>query len=156
MRRYSPYLRERIVRRHQLHFRPSAIINILGKEGFNDSKVGIYYQILLKKWKQTKSIYDAPRSGRPSVLTEGKLDMIEAFLTDDDELTTTNVLNKLRENNAIASRSSVARARICLGWTAKATRYCQMIRTNNKIKLDTAETFDDIVFTDETNGYIKS
>ena len=125
MRRYSPYLRERIVRRHQLHFKPSAIINILGKEGFNVSKVGIYY--LLKKWKQTKSIYDAPRSGRPSVLTEGEFDMIEAFLTDDDELTTTKLLNKLRENNAIASRSSVARARIRLGWTAKATRYCQMI-----------------------------
>ena len=34
--------------------KPSAIINIFGKEGFNVSKVGIYY--LLKKWKQTKSI----------------------------------------------------------------------------------------------------
>ena len=53
--------------------------------------------------------------------------------------------------------SSVARARLKLRWTSRATRYCQMIRQPNKVKrvefcqqlLETGDTFDDVIFTDK-------
>ena len=50
-----------------------------------------------------------------------------------------------------------------MGWTGRATRYCQLIRETNKSKrvdfcqklLRTHESFNDIVFTDESMIQLK-
>ncbi len=61
-----------------------------------------------------------------------------------------------------ASLSSVLRWRSDLGWTAKGTKYYQMIREVNKEKrLKWAKenqdmTFEDVIFTDETNVQIET
>lgn len=136
--------------------KPTAIVLCLKEEGFKVSVRGVAY--LLKRFKHTKSIHDAPRSGRPLSLSDANHSRIEALLSEDDEMTTTALLNKLREEGDSVSRSSVARARQRLGWTARSTRYCQLIRANNRLKrvefcemlLRTADTFENVIFTDET------
>ncbi len=55
------------------------------------------------------------------------------------------------------SAKILSKVRRSLGWTRKATRYCHMIRNDNKIKrfnwcteqLRNNENFDDVIFTDE-------
>lgn len=67
-------------------------------------------------------------------------------------------MHKLAEQEHCASRATVGRLRQSLRWTAKATRYCQLIQEANKLKrvefcqrvLEAGETFNNIVFTDET------
>lgn len=67
-------------------------------------------------------------------------------------------MQKLSELNHNASRATVGRARVKLGWTAKSTRYCQLIREANKDKrvafcqnlLQTGENFHNVIFTDES------
>ena len=81
----------------------------------------------------------------------------------NNELTTNNILNKLSHAGVSTSRSSVARAIHRVGWSGKATRYCQLIRQADKEKrldfcetlLSTGETFRDIIFTDEAMVQLK-
>lgn len=67
-------------------------------------------------------------------------------------------MKKLAHLDHVASRATVARARVSMGWNAKATRYCQLIRDVNKQKrvefcqrlLASGEKFHNIVFTNES------
>lgn len=158
---YSLYLRERILRLHQSGLRPAALVKTLKKEGFKVSRSGIYY--VIKKYSNTGMIYDLPRSGRPKALSENSHQQIDKWLQENNELTTTNILNSLISQGARISRSSVGRAIQRLGWSGKTTRYCQLIREANKQKrmdfcqhmLSTRENFYDIIFTDETLVQLK-
>lgn len=152
---YTLYLRERIVRLSQ-QYKCKAIQLILAEEGFTASLSGIFY--VIKKYKRTGSIFDCVRSGRPKVLPTEAYNLIDAWLTDNDEITTTELMQQLAQVTYEASRATVGRARLSLGWTAKATRYCQLIRERNKEKrvefcqrlLSTGENFHDVIFTDES------
>ena len=158
---YSLYLRERIIRLYESGLRPAALVNTLEKEGFKVTKSGIYY--VLKKYATTGMIYDLPRSGRPKALSENSHKQIDEWLRENNELTTTNILNNLRRQGIGISRSSVGRAVQRMGWSGKTTRYCQMIREANKQKridfcqhlLTTSENFRDIIFTDESMVQLK-
>lgn len=153
---FSLYLRERIVRLSQQRHKATHIVTILFQEGFEVSVRAVYY--VLKRYKQTGSFFDRPRSGRPRIISEAVRTRIEDWLKDNDELTTTELMQKLRDLDHRASRATVGRLRQSLGWTAKATRYCQLIRDANKVKrvefcqrvLQSGENFNDIVFTDES------
>ena len=155
MPRYSLYLRERIVLLSKV-YKPSEIVALMKEEGFKTSERGIQY--LLKKYRQTGSFYDAHRSGRPPVLNLEARKLMDWLLTENDELTTSELQDELLNHGYPASKSTVALTRQSMGWTSKATRYCQLIRTANKIKrvefckdlLDSGETFDNVLFTDES------
>ena len=77
----------------------------------------------------------------------------------DDETTAVQLLDLLRRSGIQISLSTVKCCRLSLGWTFHGTRYCQMVREPNKLKrLDFAnkclaenETFDDVIWTDETS-----
>ena len=85
------------------------------------------------------------------------------MLKADNEMTTPNILNKLCEQGITTTKSPVSRAIKRMGWIAKTTRYCQLIRLANKHKrfdfchhlLSTNETFQDIIFTDEAMVQLK-
>lgn len=82
---------------------------------------------------------------------------INQWLTENNELTINDILLKLASEGVNVSRSCVGRALKRMGWTAHATRYCQLIRENNKLKrvefcqklMQDGDTLDDVVFTDE-------
>jgi len=67
-------------------------------------------------------------------LLEEALRMINEWLNDNDEMTTTELMHKLDEMNHHASRATVDHARLKLNWSAKPTRYYQLIREVNKYK----------------------
>ena len=158
---YSLYLRERIVRLSKsLH--GNELVNALQEAGFRVSRSGVYY--VLKKYRKSGTLFDYPRCGRPKVLSQRIHQRIDYWLHDNNELTTNDLLFKLHDEEGLtASRSSVARARQRMGSTGRATRYCQLIREANKSKrvefcqklLDTHESFDDVVFTDESMIQLK-
>ena len=95
---------------------------------------------------------------RPKLLPQQAEQLIEGWLKADDELTTTELQHRLQACGHNVSRSTTAQTRKNLGWTAKRTRYCQLIRQQNKQKrvefcerlLETGENFDNVIFTDET------
>lgn len=76
----------------------------------------------------------------------------------DNETTTVQLLDLLMKSG-IQISLTVKRYRASLGWTCHGTRYCQMIREVNKVKclqfandcLAKGETFDNIIWTDETS-----
>jgi len=154
MRRYTLYVRERIINLSKT-LKPSEIVKQLESEGFTVSKRGVQY--LINRYSSSGSLYDRERSGRPLLLSTQAFHLIDQLLENNDELTTRDLQEALRQNTHIASLATVGRCRQRLGWTSRATRYCQLIRAANKLKrvdfcknlLDTQDTFDDVVFTDE-------
>ena len=152
---YTLYLRERIVRLSK-HYKVGYIVKKLEEEGFKVSKSGCY--AFLKKYHHTGSIFDRPRSGRPRQLPQAAEQLVNRWLVEDDELTTNELQQRLRNSGYTVSRTAAARTRTRLGWTAKPTRYCQLIRQQNKEKrvdfcqrmLETGENFENIIFSDET------
>ena len=151
---YSMYCGERIIRLAE-SLSPPEIVEALQQEDIQVSLRGVYY--LIARYSRTQSIHDAPRSGRPSVISSSALQAINSSMQEDDETTTRDLVQKLQSLGLGGSMSSVARARQKLGWTSKATRYCQMIRQPNKVKrvefcqqlLESGDTYDDVIFTDE-------
>ena len=85
------------------------------------------------------------------------------WLGENSELTANDILHKMHAEGKHASKSSVVRAIHRMGWSAHATRYCQLIREQNKIKrvefcqsvLSNDDNFDDVVFTDEKTVQLK-
>lgn len=152
---FSLYLRERIVRLSSQGHKPKAIVALL-LQGFWVSLRGVYY--VLKRYKTTGSVFDRPCSGHPQIVSEEGQKLIDDWILNNDELTTTELMHKLAEQEHCASRATVGRLRQSLWWTAKATRYCQLIQEVNKLKrvefcqrvLEAGKNFNNIVFTDET------
>ena len=93
------------------------------EEGFKTSERGIHY--LFKKYRQTGSFYDAHRSGRPPVLNLEARKLMDRLLMENDELTTSELQDELLKHGYSASKSTAALTRQSMGWTSKATRYCQ-------------------------------
>ena len=157
---YSLYLRERIVHLSR-KLSGSRLVEAMKEEGFHVTRSGVYY--LLKKWNRSRTIFDYPRSGRPLCLSELAHSKVNRWLTENNELTINKVQLKLREEGIFVSRSSVGRALKRMGWSASATRYCQLIREQNKLKrvefcqkiLREGDTFENVVFTDETMIQLK-
>ena len=98
-------------------------------------------------------------SGRPSKMTQDILQVVEAKMQADDETTGMQLLDLLRKSGIQISLATVKRYRASLGWTFHGTRYCQIIWEANKVKrlqfandcLAEGETFDKIIWTDETS-----
>jgi len=77
MRKYTPYLRQRIVFLSQ-SFNPSQIVKELAKEGFTMSKRGVQY--LLNRYSRSGHLFDMYRSGRPLVLSAAAHCLIDETL----------------------------------------------------------------------------
>ena len=138
-----------------------ALLERLQEEGFHVSKCGVSH--VLKKWRKDKILFDYPRSGRPKILHSATHNQISQWLTANNELTLNDLLVKLYAQGITASRSSISRVLKRMGWSAHATRYCQLIREQNKLKRiefcqklqRDGDSFDDVIFTDEAMIQLK-
>ena len=140
----------------------SAICASLTENGHHISRAGLYN--LFRKYDQTKTIADKPRAAKKKNLQEEQLEFIDATLRHNDEVNATSMKWMIEEKwpHISFSRSSVRRAQREKGWTASKAKYCQMIRNANYEKrllwckqcLQDAETFDDVIFSDESTVVI--
>ena len=84
--------------------------------------------------------------------------VIDQQMEKDDETTATQLHAMLKEKGFKISLRTVLRCRRQLGWTYNGSKYCQLVREANKTKrfawakklVDDKETFDDVIFTDES------
>ncbi len=113
-----------------------------------------------KRYQTTGSVKDAPRSGRPSCMTDEGQRYIDNLLEEDDELTSKQIKIMLETTLDIRICESTVRRilRKELEWVVTLPKYCQTIREPNKVKrleyarklLADKEKFEDVIFTDES------
>ena len=138
---------------------------MLAEEGVEVSRTAIYN--LLTKFKRTESIGDLMRRPRLRRLDEEHYRFIDELMAENTDLTSMQLYTALKEAYPMveASLSTVKRARRHLGWTAKRTRYCQLISEVNKEKrmewcLDRVigddKDMEDVIWTDECSVQLES
>ena len=157
--------RSRVVSLSESGFKLCKIQEHLAKEGVIVSKKSLC--LLLKRSRTTGSVADR-RSIKPrKKLTDEHYTFIDECMAEDDELTTMKVQSSLPEKfpTLNVSLSTVKRAQMELGWTAKKTRYSALISESNQEKRvewckERVETndmdFDDVLFTDECTVQLDS
>ena len=149
---YSDYVKQRILVYYRFKNNCSQIVRCLAEEG--QSCVLKF----LRRNPETGTIAHAPGTGQASKLTDQLREIIEAHMKKNDETTGLELQKLLKKEveGFDASVSSILQWRNNLGWTAKETKYCQMIREVNKEKrlkwaTENQDTsFDNVIFTDET------
>lgn len=163
----SLYLKQRII----------AIYIELMRNGTPKQKIHVYSEVarlliaehkvvnrgfvrrIVLKFKSTGSVHRMNGGGRPNILSSNPNvnAIIENAMVNNDETTAADLLTLLQEGGYDASIPTINRIRRKLGWTLKGTRYCQLIRENNKPKrfdwaiLNQNEQFDDVIWSDETS-----
>ena len=158
MGRLSLATRSRVVSLSQSGYAISKIQKHLEKEGVIVSKKLLC--LLLKKYKITGSVADRRTVKPPRKLDNQHYRFIDDCMGEDDELTATKLRDKLLERfpTLNVSVSTVKRARMELGWTAKKTRYGALVSEVNQEKrvnwckewMETGDMdFDDVIFSDE-------
>ena len=148
-------LRVIVMWKRGLSFR--AIQQRLGEEGIRISTVSLCK--LTKKFHLTNSVLDHRTYKPPRTLGEEHLRFIDECMSDNPELTGTQLVDILKGKfpSVRVSISTVKRARRELGWISKKTRYCALISDTNKSKrvewckdqLKKKEEFKDVIWTDK-------
>ena len=159
---FSDYVKERILFYHRSKKNSAQIVRCLAEEGHTASKVGVMK--FLRRYRETGTIARVPGTGRVSKVTSEIRMVIEKQMEKNDESTGLELQKLLQKevDGFDASLSSVLRWRNDLGWTAKGTKYCQMIREVNKEKrlkwaMENQDmTFQDVIYTDETTVQIET
>ena len=157
----TKYERQRVVSiASDVRLKPGQIVHMLGAEGILTSSQTVMRT--LTWWKETGSYEDRPKSGCPKTVPETHYRFIDEKMAENDELTALDLMELLVDKfgrfECSYSLRTIARVRLELGWTFSTTQYCQAIRDANKDKrvewckqrLMEGETFDDVIFTDES------
>ena len=153
---YSDYVKQRILVFYRFKKNCSQIIRCLAEVGYTVSKADVLK--FLHHYRETGTIAHAPGTDQASKLTDQLREIIEDQMKKNDETTGLELQKLLKKEvkGFDASVSSILRWRNDLGWTAKGTKYCQMIREVNKEKrlkwaTENQDTsFENVIFTDET------
>lgn len=82
----------------------------------------------IKKLKQTGSVANLKRSGRPPKSSEEAKALIEQQMRKNDETTSVQIQKKLAKHGVKVSSATVRRSRKQQGWTLQRTKYCQMMK----------------------------
>lgn len=156
MGKLSDYAKERIINLRRIKTTFVQIQKELSQDGINVTLVPI--KLFWKKYEETGMRADRPRSGRPSVITFDMYNIIDSEMEKNDELTAARLCKIIHERTGKnVSRSAIKIARKKLGWVCFNTKYCQLIRENNREKrlkfctdaIARNEQFEDCIFTDE-------
>ena len=164
----SDFERQRIVAIHLADIRktPAEIQRIMRLEGTQTSYQAV--QATIKRWKETGGYKDRDRSGRPKLIPNEHYRFIDKAMEKNDELTVSDLMEALQKKfwheATKYSKRTLARARQDLGWIFSTARYCQAIREGNKLRrlewvsqrLSESETFDNVIFTDESSIQLES
>ena len=126
--------RLRIIGMWQRNVTQRAIRSILAEEGIHVSLVSTCR--LIRKFRETKSVLDHRTNKSPKILTEEQHRFIDNAMANNNELTGTQLRDKLKEQypSLEVSISTVKRTRRNLGWVSKRTRYCALISETNREK----------------------
>ena len=152
MGRLNHHSKERIVKLKEEGYKPSQILRILESEGVKLSRVGLWK--FLQRFKQNQTLSTVAPRRKESV------PMAVLEMQKNDELTSPGLRNLIEANFGLRfSFSKVKRLRRKLGWLATGSKYCQLVREANQPKrlefaqrcLENSETFDDVIFTDESS-----
>ena len=157
---FSDYTKQRILFFHEQGYRPPRISDLLLQEGISARRSGIAR--LIKRYEETDR-----RSGssRPTKITDEMKFIVDGQMEKDDETTVQELHATLYDGGYSVSKSTVLWCRKALGWTFRASAYCQMIRDANKVKrlewarayTSEADTgFLDVIWTDETSIQLES
>ena len=158
MLRLTPSLKVKVIRLHKKGKRNYEILGIL-KEQDEITFSWRHLTVFIKRENQMGFLI-SPRSkphqsihNRPEIL-----DFIDRKLEGNYEITAPDLVKMLAQKLTIdIFESTVKRLRRKLGWLSTGSKYCQLIKEQNQPKrldycqccLDTSETFDDLIFTDE-------
>ena len=157
MPRLNDRARARLIHFHLSGFKHLVIVKKLSQENILISKQGVLN--IIKKYTSQGKISDQQRSGRKSIFTTEHYDFIDDLYYKDDETSAGEVRMLLKSNFGIEpSVPAIKRIRKKLGWVQNGAKYCQAVRPVNCFKrdlfarncIDRNETFDDVIFTDES------
>ena len=134
MGRLNLEMRNKVIVMKKNGYPVSEIQERLSQEGVIISKVSLY--ALVKKFETTKLVIDIKRKPRSSLFDACHYRFIDHTMTEDNELTSRQlfVLFAAKFPELQISISSLMRACKHLGWISKKTRYCALIREENKEK----------------------
>ena len=99
-----------------------------------------------------------------SILSVNDQNFIDKQMSNNGELTSSELQNRLIEERGVSvSSATVRNVRRKMGWKHDRARYCKIIREPNKIKrlsfclkaLRDKDPFEDAIFTDETSVEIQ-
>ena len=165
MPRLTPSLKMKVIRLHKKGKRNYEILGILKEQDqFTISRR--HLAVFIKKYNQTGFLI-SPRS-KPHQSIHDKpeiLDFIDRKLEGNNETPAPDLVRMLAQELTIdISESTVKRLRRKLGWLSTGSKYCQLVKEQNRPKrldygqrcLDTGETFDDVIFTDECTVAMES
>lgn len=119
-------------------------------------------QRTLSRYLETGSFQERKKRGRLKAVPQHHYEYIDELMAADDELTASDLYEKLKEkyhSEVSYSKWTASRTRQNLGWTFEIARYCQAIRETNMVKclqwckerLLEKEDFSDVIFTDESS-----
>ena len=113
----------------------------------------------IKRFHETRSFQNKPKSGRPQKdVSDDLLNFIDKKMESNDETTSTMLQQILRDQMDLEfSVDKIKRIRRKLGWLSTGTKYCQLVKEVNRAKrfefcqrcIDTGENFDNVIFTDQ-------
>ena len=158
------YQKQKIIFYNSQELLPSQIVSALKVEDIHTTRQTVAR--FLRRFQQTKTIALEKGSGRPSKITPQVRYIVDQAMKDDDETTATQVHKHLTAHGISISFSTIIRCHSMLGWTFRRSKYCQLIRQQNKIKrflwacdnFNEAATngFSDVIWTDETTVQLES
>ena len=156
---FSSYMKQRIMFFRAKGYKVPTIAKLLRREGIRSSRVGI--SKFLRKFEETGNFNRHVGSGRPSKVTCEIKQVVEEQMLHD-ETTTVQLYRLLRDRGYNVGLRTVLHCRTSLGWTFRGSAYCQHIHECNRVKRlawaqeHLAESFDDVVWTDECSVQMES
>ena len=160
----STYENQRIVFFHQSGLSPSQILSALNEENIVTTRQTIAR--FIKRFGNTGSIIRKEGSGRPLKITDRVLQLVERRMREDDETTAVQLHTLPTACGISISLSTILRSRSSLGWTYRGSKYCQLIRKQNRDKRfqwafenyfeHCRNGFEDVIWTDETTVQLES
>ena len=152
---------------HREGLTPSQILSALKVEDVFTTRQAIAR--FIARFQKTATIARKEGSGRPSKITDRVRELVERRMREDDETTATQLHTLLSSCGISISLSTILRCRSTLGWTFRGSKYCQLIRHQNKMKrflwasenyMDLLENnfngFNDVIWSDETTVQLES
>ena len=156
--------KQRILCYYRNGLRSSEICSALRVEGVYTSRQTVARFLL--RFQARGTIARKEGSGRPTVITDRVLQIVEKAMKANNETTATQLHVLLTSCEIRISFSTILCSRSMFGWTFRGSKYCQVIRPRNKLKRMMwavenlpevlSSGFENAIWTDETSVQLES
>lgn len=119
----------------------------------------------ISPYEKTGLISVPNKERKPTKINNEIMQFIDTCMEGNDETTSRDLVKAIFDNFKVkVSETTAERARRKLGWLCTGTKYCQLVREANRHKRlkfandcqKRKETFDDVIFTDESTVAMES